>query len=106
MANHYEVPNWWVIRQLTPVSLIIHKEIIKENMFMSLFTFRAGKPPIGLHLDVLKGDKLIQVMCLHQALSLKLIDVSVTRSNRGLFCAEINGRREEMLPVRPQSATQ
>lgn len=22
---------------------------------------RAGKPPIGLHLDVLKGDKLIQV---------------------------------------------
>ncbi|XP_043462971.1 nuclear inhibitor of protein phosphatase 1 [Leptopilina heterotoma] len=30
MANHYEVPNW------------------------------AGKPPVGLHLDVLKGDKLIQ----------------------------------------------
>ncbi|XP_011496015.1 PREDICTED: nuclear inhibitor of protein phosphatase 1 isoform X2 [Ceratosolen solmsi marchali] len=30
MANHYEVPNW------------------------------AGKPPIGLHLDVLKGEKLIQ----------------------------------------------
>lgn len=23
--------------------------------------FRAGKPPVGLHLDVLKGDKLIQV---------------------------------------------
>jgi hypothetical protein len=22
---------------------------------------RAGKPPVGLHLDVLKGDKLIQV---------------------------------------------
>ncbi|CAK9824769.1 Nuclear inhibitor of protein phosphatase 1 [Anthophora retusa] len=30
MANHYEVPNW------------------------------AGKPPVGLHLDVLKNDKLIQ----------------------------------------------
>ncbi|XP_043286488.1 nuclear inhibitor of protein phosphatase 1 [Venturia canescens] len=30
MANHYEVPSW------------------------------AGKPPVGLHLDVLKGDKLIQ----------------------------------------------
>ncbi|XP_019885790.1 nuclear inhibitor of protein phosphatase 1 isoform X3 [Ooceraea biroi] len=30
MANHYEVPNW------------------------------AGKPPVGLHLDVLKSDKLIQ----------------------------------------------
>lgn len=23
--------------------------------------FRAGKPPVGLHLDVLKNDKLIQV---------------------------------------------
>ena len=22
--------------------------------------FRAGKPPVGLHLDVLKNDKLIQ----------------------------------------------
>lgn len=26
-----------------------------------LFVLRAGKPPVGLHLDVLKGDKLIQV---------------------------------------------
>ncbi|XP_044742992.1 nuclear inhibitor of protein phosphatase 1 [Chrysoperla carnea] len=36
MANHYEVPNW------------------------------AGKPPIGLHLDVLKGDKLIQKLMIDQ----------------------------------------
>ncbi|XP_050434532.1 nuclear inhibitor of protein phosphatase 1 [Adelges cooleyi] len=36
MANHYDVPNW------------------------------AGKPPVGLHLDVLKGDKLIQKLMLDQ----------------------------------------
>ncbi|XP_050296842.1 nuclear inhibitor of protein phosphatase 1 [Anthonomus grandis grandis] len=36
MANHYEVPNW------------------------------AGKPPVGLHLDVLKGDKLIQKLMIDQ----------------------------------------
>lgn len=34
--NHYEIPNW------------------------------AGKPPTGLHLDVLKGDKLIQKLMLDQ----------------------------------------
>lgn len=28
--------------------------------FLSLFS-RAGKPPPGLHLDVVKGDKLIEV---------------------------------------------
>ena len=26
-----------------------------------LFSFRAGKPPPGLHLDVMKGDKLMEV---------------------------------------------
>ncbi|XP_066249324.1 nuclear inhibitor of protein phosphatase 1 [Euwallacea similis] len=36
MANHYEVPNW------------------------------AGKPPVGLHLDVLKGEKLIQKLMIDQ----------------------------------------
>ncbi|KAK6622532.1 hypothetical protein RUM44_002344 [Polyplax serrata] len=36
MANHYDVPNW------------------------------AGKPPVGLHLDVLKGDKLIQKLMLDE----------------------------------------
>ncbi|XP_063542475.1 nuclear inhibitor of protein phosphatase 1 [Cydia strobilella] len=36
MANHYEVPSW------------------------------AGKPPTGLHLDVLKGDKLIQKLMLDE----------------------------------------
>lgn len=36
MANHYEVPSW------------------------------AGKPPIGLHLDVLKGDKLIQKLMIDE----------------------------------------
>ncbi|ENN72748.1 nuclear inhibitor of protein phosphatase 1 [Dendroctonus ponderosae] len=36
MANHYEVPSW------------------------------AGKPPVGLHLDVLKGDKLIQKLMIDQ----------------------------------------
>lgn len=30
-------------------------------MHFSLFFFRAGKPPPGLHLDVVKGDKLIEV---------------------------------------------
>ncbi|KAF7279676.1 hypothetical protein GWI33_006839 [Rhynchophorus ferrugineus] len=36
MANHYDVPNW------------------------------AGKPPVGLHLDVLKGDKLIQKLMIDE----------------------------------------
>ncbi|KAK9695695.1 FHA domain [Popillia japonica] len=36
MANHYEVPTW------------------------------AGKPPIGLHLDVLKGEKLIQKLMIDE----------------------------------------
>uniref|UniRef100_A0A1B6KDP3 Nuclear inhibitor of protein phosphatase 1 n=1 Tax=Graphocephala atropunctata TaxID=36148 RepID=A0A1B6KDP3_9HEMI len=36
MANHYDVPSW------------------------------AGKPPVGLHLDVMKGDKLIQKLMLDQ----------------------------------------
>ncbi|XP_072391835.1 nuclear inhibitor of protein phosphatase 1 isoform X1 [Diabrotica undecimpunctata] len=36
MANHYEVPSW------------------------------AGKPPVGLHLDVLKGDKLIQKLMIDE----------------------------------------
>ncbi|XP_022913736.1 nuclear inhibitor of protein phosphatase 1 [Onthophagus taurus] len=36
MANHYEVPNW------------------------------AGKPPVGLHLDVLKGEKLIQKLMIDE----------------------------------------
>ncbi|CAK1543620.1 unnamed protein product [Leptosia nina] len=36
MANHYEVPSW------------------------------AGKPPTGLHLDVLKGDKLIQKLMIDE----------------------------------------
>lgn len=30
-------------------------------MFAILLCFRAGKPPPGLHLDVMKGDKLIEV---------------------------------------------
>ncbi|XP_008467719.1 nuclear inhibitor of protein phosphatase 1 [Diaphorina citri] len=36
MANHYEVPKW------------------------------AGKPPVGLHLDVLKEDKLVQKLMLDE----------------------------------------
>lgn len=32
----------------------------KQGMFLFLFP-RAGKPPPGLHLDVVKGDKLIEV---------------------------------------------
>lgn len=28
--------------------------------------FRAGKPPVGLHLDVLKGDKLIQKLMIDE----------------------------------------
>lgn len=36
MANHYEVPSW------------------------------AGKPPVGLHLDVLKGEKLIQKLMIDE----------------------------------------
>lgn len=36
MANHYDVPSW------------------------------AGKPPVGLHLDVMKGDKLIQKLMLDE----------------------------------------
>lgn len=36
MANHYDVPNW------------------------------AGKPPVGLHLDVLKGDRLVQKLMIDQ----------------------------------------
>lgn len=36
----------------------IYKLILK--MLYALF-FRAGKPPPGLHLDVVKGDKLIEV---------------------------------------------
>lgn len=36
MANHYDVPKW------------------------------AGKPPVGLHLDVMKGDKLIQKLMLDE----------------------------------------
>ncbi|XP_066999381.1 nuclear inhibitor of protein phosphatase 1 [Anabrus simplex] len=36
MANHYDVPSW------------------------------AGKPPVGLHLDVLKGDKLIQKLMIDE----------------------------------------
>ncbi|KAB0804826.1 hypothetical protein PPYR_01796 [Photinus pyralis] len=36
MANHYEVPTW------------------------------AGKPPVGLHLDVLKGEKLIQKLMIDE----------------------------------------
>lgn len=31
------------------------------KMLYSLLFFRAGKPPPGLHLDVVKGDKLIEV---------------------------------------------
>lgn len=34
--------------------------IPKQNIFLFLFP-RAGKPPPGLHLDVVKGDKLIEV---------------------------------------------
>lgn len=30
-------------------------------VFAILLCFRAGKPPPGLHLDVMKGDKLIEV---------------------------------------------
>lgn len=33
---------------------------IDTIFFLSLFS-RAGKPPPGLHLDVVKGDKLIEV---------------------------------------------
>lgn len=36
--------------------------------------FRAGKPPVGLHLDVLKNDKLIQVKKLY-----------ITSKDLGLF---------------------
>lgn len=37
-----------------------HLQTHPENIF-SLLLFRAGKPPPGLHLDVVKGDKLIEV---------------------------------------------
>uniref|UniRef100_A0A1B6CLD6 Nuclear inhibitor of protein phosphatase 1 n=1 Tax=Clastoptera arizonana TaxID=38151 RepID=A0A1B6CLD6_9HEMI len=36
MANHYDIPSW------------------------------AGKPPVGLHLDVMKGDKLIQKLMIDE----------------------------------------
>lgn len=42
--------------------------LLFEVMFDFLFdvTFRAGKPPVGLHLDVLKGDKLIQKLMIDE----------------------------------------
>lgn len=33
---------------------------------MNFLIYRAGKPPTGLHLDVLKGDKLIQKLMLDE----------------------------------------
>lgn len=35
-------------------------ELVLKILYLLLF-FRAGKPPPGLHLDVVKGDKLIEV---------------------------------------------
>lgn len=44
---------------------IEYHNIVQRNLnivyFYVFFFIRAGKPPVGLHLDVLKGDKLIQV---------------------------------------------
>ena len=39
----------------------------KRNLRLYLlFCVRAGKPPVGLHLDVLKGDKLIQKLMIDE----------------------------------------
>lgn len=45
------------IPNLTPNELIL---------FSHAIYFRAGKPPTGLHLDVMKGDKLIQKLMLDE----------------------------------------
>lgn len=46
------------------MNFFFHKtpwKLIFFSFFLSLLTFfRAGKPPTGLHLDVMKDDKLIQ----------------------------------------------
>lgn len=38
-----------------------HYAITQVSWRLCCIRFRAGKPPVGLHLDVLKSDKLIQV---------------------------------------------
>lgn len=49
--------------------IIFHSNInILRNRQYSIICFvkRAGKPPTGLHLDVLKGDKLIQKLMIDE----------------------------------------
>lgn len=52
------MPNNFVI--VTRISNLI------LNLFNAPVCFRAGKPPTGLHLDVMKGDKLIQKLMLDE----------------------------------------
>ncbi|CAN8018491.1 unnamed protein product [Ixodes persulcatus] len=40
--------------------------VLKLNCKVRVVDFRAGKPPVGLHLDVLKGDKLIQKLMIDE----------------------------------------
>lgn len=61
-------------------------------MLSSLLFFRAGKPPPGLHLDVVKGDKLIEVWKHMSSFSFffSLITLSIFASDslfRPLSCA-------------------
>lgn len=42
------------------------------------FCYRAGKPPVGLHLDVLKSDKLIQVNYFYGYLCFLQISIKLT----------------------------
>ena len=49
MANHYDIPSWYLF--------ILNNKYKKFNYVYC----RAGKPTTGLHLDVTKDGKLIQV---------------------------------------------
>lgn len=41
-------------------------EVVRCQPFASGLLFSAGKPPVGLHLDVLKGEKLIQKLMIDE----------------------------------------
>lgn len=41
-----------------------------------MFPFRAGKPPQGLHLDVMKGDKLMEVTAVFPPSSMPFVNSS------------------------------
>lgn len=53
--NNFKVVTW--IPNFTPNRFILCSYVVY---------FRAGKPPTGLHLDVMKGDKLIQKLMLDE----------------------------------------